>query len=417
MLQKQAEFPILLALVYNRDMTSDPARYRVLMLAASPFPFPQGSQVLVAGLAAALAARGHQVEIATYPCGEAGPAAAVPLQRVAAPRFLLRPDPRPSFRKPLLDFLLARLALRAARRMQPDILHAHNVEGLLVALWVRRHTGIPVVYHLHNRMEPELPAYFRSPLGRWAGRTVGRWADRHLLRQADACIVLHAAAARDLPADGVAPARIHVIPPGVTRFDLAPACAETARHCWGLGPGPLALYSGNLDVYQDLELLLAAFTGVQERQPETRLVLATHLPAGGSRERALRKALGAGVRLLTGVKWEAMRGLLAAADIAVSPRQACWGFPIKVLNYMAAGRPIVAAAGSAQGLVHMETALVVPNGDTPAFAQAILTLLEDRGLAARLGQAARFEVEYRYTWPACAAAVEHVYGLLTTRTG
>jgi glycosyltransferase involved in cell wall biosynthesis len=76
---------------------------------------------------------------------------------------------------------------------------------------------------------------------------------------------------------------------------------------------------------------------------------------------------------------------------------------------MASGRPIVAAAGSAQGLRHKETALVVPNGDVESFAWAILALLEDRAMAARLGQAARSDVEYRYTWPACAAAVENVY--------
>lgn len=394
---------------YNTGIMPERTRYRVLMVAASPFPFPQGSQVLIAGLAEALAARGHRVEIVTYPRGAAGPAAPVPLHRVAAPPCLVRPDPRPSFRKPALDLLLARLTLRTARELRPDVLHTHNVEGLLIALWVRRRTGIPVVYHLHNRMEPELPAYFSSAVGRWAGRTAGRWADRHLPRRADACIVLHADAARDLPADGVDPARVHVIPPGIGRCDPPADGPEAVRRRWGLGAGPLVLYSGNLDTYQDLGLLLAAFAHVRGRRPQAQLVLATHLPAGGRREREVRRGLGAGAHLLMGVDWEAMCALLAAAAVAVCPRGVCWGFPIKVLNYMAAGRPIVAAAGSAQGLAPLETALVVPNGDAGALAQAIVQLLDDPDLAARLGRTARSAVERHYTWPACAAAVERVY--------
>ncbi len=388
-----------------------PTQYRVLMLAASPFPLPQGSQVLLAGLSEALRERGHTVEIVAYASGEGPAVGSVPVHRIRA-LPLGRQDPWPSLGKPLLDLLLARRALGVARAARADVLHAHNFEGLLAALWVRRRSGIPVVYHLHNLMEPELPAYFRFWPGRWAGRIVGRWVDRTLPRRADACIVLHAEAAALLQRHGVAAERIHVVPPGVHLPAGPTAPPREVRRRWQLPAGPLVLYSGNLDRYQDLPFLRRAFQEVRRARSDATLILATHQGIGTHLEQALRRSLGPGEVLVGAATWEEMQDLLGAADVAVSPRQVCWGFPIKVLNYMAAGRPIVAAAGSAQGLQHGRTAWVAPNGDADAFARGIVALLDDRPLAERLGRAARVEAERCFTWPACAAAVEQVYARL-----
>jgi 1,2-diacylglycerol 3-alpha-glucosyltransferase len=389
-----------------------PNHFRVLTLAASPFPMSQGSQVLLAGLAETLQERGNRVEIVAYAAGEDQAGTAVPVRRIPRLPFGQRQDSWPSFSKPFLDLLLARQSLAVARETRPNILHAHNFEGLLVALWVRRRTGIPVVYHMHNLMEPELPTYFRFWPGRWAGRVFGRWVDRNLPRRADACIVLHTEAAVLLQHLGVAAERVHLIPPGIHLGTDPAAPPQDVRRRWGFGPGPLVLYSGNLDPYQDLPFLHLAFQEVRQAQADAVLVLATHQGIGVRQERALQRTLGRGEALVAAASWPEMWDLLVAADVAVAPRQVCWGFPIKVLNYMAAGRPIVAAAGSAQGLQHLRTAWVAPNSDVGAFAQGILALLQDRELAGRIGQSARSEVECHYTWPACAAAVEQVYAQL-----
>lgn len=389
-------------------------RFGVLMVAASPFPLPQGSQVLIADLAENLRRRGHRVEIVTYATGKKDPRLGVPVRRAPGVPFYRRLDPGPSVWKPLLDILLARKLHSLARRSRPDVLHSHNFEGLLTALWVRRRTGIPVVYHLHNLMEPELPAYFRFWPMRWAGRRLGRWVDGNLPRRADACIVLNEQAASYLHNHGVAPERIQVIPPSV-EANPPTGRARQVRQRWGLGDRPVVLYSGNLDRYQDLGFLLRAFRRVRASRPDALLVVATHLGIEGKQEEALRRRLGEGERLLTVRTWHEMNELIGVCDVAVSPRQVCWGFPIKVLNYMAAGRPIVSAAGSAQGLRHGETALVVPDQDERAFAEAIVTLLENPELAGRLGQAARRETERISKSAASVEAIEAVYRSVTRR--
>jgi 1,2-diacylglycerol 3-alpha-glucosyltransferase len=377
--------------------------FKIVMIAASPFPYPQGSQVLIGQLAGALQRRGHAVQMVAYHCGVGPSPDGVEIHRIRALPGLGLVKARPSWRKPLLDLFLARALLRLVRTWSPDVLHTHNFEGLLVALFVRRLTGVPVVYHVHNAMGLELHTYFDSRLGRWAGGVVGRWVDAHLPRRADYCLLLNEQAVGYFRQRGVE--RLRVVPPGI---DYAPGDAAQARQA--LGAGPLVLYSGNLDRYQDLNLLLGALGLVVDTRPEARLVVSTSADPGEWRLRVQGLGLGGQVVLSRADEFGAVRDLLAAADVAVCPRTVCLGFPIKLLNYMAAGKAIVASAGSACGLHHLEDGWLVADGDVEGFAAAILALLDDPALAHRLGERARHTAQTEYTWDRAASAIEEIYG-------
>ncbi len=91
------------------------------------------------------------------------------------------------------------------------------------------------------------------------------------------------------------------------------------------------------------------------------------------------------------------------------PRPQCPGFPVKLLNYMAAGKPIVVFEGSAKGLQHLHSALVVPDHDWQALGHGMLTLLQDPALAHRLGHSARRWAHEHLAWPTLAAKIENVY--------
>ena len=372
------------------------------MVAASPFPFPQGSQVLISQLATALQKRGHEVRLWAYASGSGQPPAGVELNRTPDLPGLTQPSARPSWKKPLLDLLLVRELLRGTRHWRPDLIHTHNFEGLLIALTVRRLKGIPVVYHVHNAMGLELHTYFDSAAGRWAGGVVGRWVDGHLVRRADRCIVLNERAVDYFRERGVE--RLHVVPPGI---DYRQGNADRVRA--GLGQDPLILYSGNLDRYQDLELLLEAFELVEQERPEARLVLSTHSAPESWQTRLPPSGLGSRVIVVQADEFGGVCDLLAAADVAVLPRMDCLGFPIKLLNYMAAGRAIVASEGSAVGVRHMENGLVVEDGDIAGLASAIVRLLDDPLLARHLGAEARRTVEAEHGWDEACRSIEAVY--------
>jgi hypothetical protein len=92
-----------------------------------------------------------------------------------------------------------------------------------------------------------------------------------------------------------------------------------------------------------------------------------------------------------------VRPLLKRADVLVCPRTSWSGFPIKLLNYMAAARPIVLSGGMGRSLGEGPW-ITVPDRDPASLAQAILRALGDPGLRARLEIDARRVVGEVYDW-------------------
>jgi glycosyltransferase involved in cell wall biosynthesis len=97
------------------------------------------------------------------------------------------------------------------------------------------------------------------------------------------------------------------------------------------------------------------------------------------------------------------RALVFGAAVAVLPRRIPGGFPIKLLNYMEAGRAIVAHGSIASALEHdREAWLLGPDAGPEEIARAVQTLVQDPERAARLGDGARAALLARFGWPALA---------------
>ena len=357
---------------------------RIALVLAGPYPELRGSQVLVRQIAEGVASRGHVVELVTY--GDVGPVPSGPW-----PGRFAR------------DVALAVRLWRTVVRAHIDVIHAHNYEAAVAGLAVGRLTGRPVVYHGHNALADELPTYFRGALARRVAGRVGRLADAHVPRRADFCIAVSEALGDILRRRGVAADGLACIPP-------AAAPTETGRAPTTGPAAGLVCYAGNLDDYQNLDFLLRSFARVRARVARARLVLVTHAPPDPGLAPA-----GGGVEVVRAGSYDEVRTLIDAADVAVCPRAERSGFPMKLLNYMAAGRAIVASAGSAKGLREGVTARIVADGDEAAFANAIVELLEVPALRARLGAAARRAVEDAGTWEDVLDRIERVYTLVLAR--
>jgi glycosyltransferase involved in cell wall biosynthesis len=263
------------------------------------------------------------VHIVTYHVGAGGSLDEAYIHRVPSLPTGSQVSAKPSFYKPFLDLLLGRELLRLVGREGIEVIHTHNFEGLLVGLAARWRTDVPVVYHVHNLMSPELHTYFDSRLGQWAGRVVGRWVDRHLPRRADCCIAFSAKAAHALRRLNVPAGNIRQIPPGIT-FDVkvdadkwkqTSATALRAHH--GLGDSPLVLYAGNLDRYQDIDLLLQAFRQVVASRPDVRLVLASHSESNPYRTLAASMGLEQRTHFITLMNFGELDGLLRISSVVV----------------------------------------------------------------------------------------------------
>lgn len=378
----------------------------VLMLAPCPFPTSQGTQVVIRHLATELARSGHDVHLVTYGYGEPSDDFAFHMHRT--PRIEAGMRSGPSLLKPAADAALLWTAARVSRAHRCDLIHAHNVEGLGVGALLKMQTGLPLVYHAHNAMGPELPTYFRAHLAQAFASLVGEVLDRTLPRAADAVIVFDVDHKALHEGYGVSAERVHVIPPGLDASELGePATATLERARGELGDGRWILYAGNPDAYQNLELLWAAMAIVRERAPAARLVVATRDYEPIFQAAVTAAGIADVVRVYSYRDLDELRALHRIAEVGVSPRSLWTGAPIKVLNYFAAGLPVVACRSGARHVVPPSAGTLVDD-EPAAFAAAVVALLE-RSPAARRGRAQRRAFE-RFRIDRHVPLYERVYG-------
>jgi 1,2-diacylglycerol 3-alpha-glucosyltransferase len=371
--------------------TSGPVPRRIAMVAACPFPSLRGSQVLIRELAQSLADRGHLLHLVTYPQGESVVALrGIRVHRVRSPRFATRPGGR-GWRRLVLDLSLVRTLYRVVRRERIEVIHAHNYEAPLAGFFVRWLTGVPVVYHSHNALSDELAYYFAPGWRRRVARYFGGFLDRHVPRRADFSIALTPELETFLRGCGVPATSVATIAP-TTAPSRLPANVSDGNGAFG--ERFVVMYTGNLDPYQDLDVLGAGIANLLITVPRTLLLVVTHEATWEQRVGArLLHLVEAGVaRVIVAPAFSVVRRLMAQADVLVCPRRSWSGFPIKLVNYMASGRPVVAAEGSAKGVVDGETGLVFRNGDADALAGALRRLAHDPVLRARLGARARLAI-------------------------
>jgi glycosyltransferase involved in cell wall biosynthesis len=383
---------------------------RLALLGAFPWSSAQGSQVFAREQARALARLGARPVVVTYGRGPLPPPDDLPWLPIAR-----RLSPRsarsgPSAAKLVADGALLAHWVRLARHRRIDAVIAHNAEAAAVALAARPFTGVPVVYVAHTLMAHELSTYgSASRRARAATRVLdgaGRVLDRTLARRADGVVVLTEMARRELSADARGPVALlppgHVPQPPPSRDASGRACARA-----GVEPGRFALYTGNLDAYQGIDRLAAAAGRL--RAGGVPVVVATHeppppgAPVGGLR-----------VIELDGVG--DMRALVHAAGVLVLPRRAPGGFPMKLLNYLESGRPVVAHGAGAPGLRDGQEALILPDSaSSDDWAAAVLGLLDDRDRAAGIGARGRRHLEHVHDWSKIASATLEFLGALPGR--
>jgi glycosyltransferase involved in cell wall biosynthesis len=377
--------------------------YRIAMIAACPMPARRGTPVRIERLAHALWARGHHVELITYHIGDDAQSFDFPVHRIFRRPKYWRMPAGPNLRKLLLyDPALALKVWRLLGEKQFDVIHAHHMEGLLVSIPARMRRGVPMIYDAHTMLSSELPTYWPAPM-RAVIRSLGGWLDGALPRRADHIVAVTADLRHRLIAEHhFDPAHVTMVTNGVEmeRFTEVPPPAPDGF--------VRLMYSGTLAQYQNVGLLLEAFARARRTRPDLRLVFSVSSSFAPYETQARRLGIREHIELLPD-RFDQLAERLAGAAMAVMPRTKCDGIPQKLLNYMAAGKAIVASTGSAKIIEHERTGLVVPNDDVAAFAQAILRVAGDPEFARELGRNAREDVQKHYNWQMAAERLEKVY--------
>ncbi len=376
---------------------------RILMIAPEPFFEPRGTPFSEYHRIRALADLGHQVDLVTYPFGEDVALPGLRVFRCLRPPFIRRVRIGPSFAKVPLDLALTVTALRRMLGGRYDAIHSHE-EGGGIGILLAALAGVPHLYDMHSSLPQQLTNFdfSRSRLLAWFFTKL----ERLVIRRSRVIVVIcpHLA---DVVKQ-IDPAALPVLienAPGAASAPAAGGSADVRREL-GLEPdAPIVLYTGTFESYQGLDLLLAAAKVVLEAEPRVRFVL-----VGGEREQIVRAraqtrdaGAEAGVVFVGQRPSEEIPRFLDAADVLVSPRSTGTNTPLKVYQYLRAGKPIVATRLLTHTQVLNDEVAVLTEATPDGLGRGILQVLADPARAAAVGRRARELAETKYSYEAYLA--------------
>ncbi len=377
---------------------------RVLMISPHPVYSPRGTPISVFNRCLALCALGHEVDLVTYPVGEDRPVQGLRYVRAKAPGIRSVPV-GPSVRKLVLDAAVTVRSIREAVRGRAhyDVVHTHEEAGLFGPMLARL-CGVPHVYDMGNDWTDVLCNYGlrpRHPITRVAGAL-----EDMVVRQSDVVIAHFPLIADHVAVTCTTP--VHTIFNMSLESDPDPAVSSAIRETWAPKGSKVILYSGTLEPYQGVRLLLESMSDVTRTHPEAVLVIMGGRPDQVAELQRKVDTLGLSkpVLLMGTVPSPLVPACLMAADVLVSPRERGRNTPLKIFSYLRSGRPIVATdiASHTQVLDEWSSVLVPPSArglalgirslleDGPARYQAVegaLALQSNYGIARYVGEVAQ----------------------------
>lgn len=369
---------------------------RILLVSPEPFFEPRGTPINVRRMCRLLAKAGYLIDLVTYPLGEPLSIPGVQIHRSSGFPGIRTVSPGFSRRKLVLDFFLALKVYSLLLRRRYDLVHAveEAVFIVLPATWA----GVALVYDLDSVLSDQLhdSDVIRSPRLMRMARHLERIGLNRACAALTVCRSITETVRRVAPATRIF--EIEDAPLEEATRPADPAQVDALRAELGLGQRPAIVYTGNLESYQGIDLLLEAAALVRRDCPDAALVL-----VGGDGDRleklSLRikqDGLGPTVFAMGRRAPEEMPEWMGLADVLVSPRTKGVNTPLKIYTYMCSGKPIVATRVPTHCQVLDDDSAVLCDPTPEALADGIRRTLRDPQGAKALAAEARRRVDAQY---------------------
>jgi glycosyltransferase involved in cell wall biosynthesis len=385
---------------------------RILYFADIRFPLERANGIQTMETCHALVERGHEVRLVVK--GDTHVPVRDPFDFYGLPRhdrLVIERANAPAgagtvARIGYLSFTLG----RAFGRSRADVLMTRDLGVAALLLRIPTSMRPPLVYESHGyapdvaRALPEMIATARPPGAAKIRRLTAR--EEQVWRQADGYVAITRGIVEHMETRAGPRRRVAVVPDGVRANQLTSP----------LPASPIVGYAGHLYAWKGVDVLLQAIALV----PGARLLIV----GGHEKEPDLARlqALAADLRVADRVTFT---GAVAPTEVAARLAQAQvlalpnppsaisthFTSPLKLFEYLAAGRAIVASDLPAirEVLQDGETALLVEAGRSEALAAAITRLFADRGLVERLARNAAAHAA-AFTWAKRAERLESLFG-------
>ena len=318
----------------------------------------------------------------------------------------LQQFPLRSFYHPHTAVQVARFA-RLLRRHRIDVLHTHDFYTNVFGLFGGMLAGVPA--RVGSRRET---FGFRSE----AQKRVERLA--YGFSHAVVCNSI--AVQRQLVVEGVAENKTAVVYNGLDLQRVKPSGMTRAETIAQLGLATVeserlvTIVANMRHPVKDQPTFLKAAARVSQVVPDASFVLAGE---GELKEQIseLARSLGLENKAIFPGRVDRIADLLEISDVCVLSSRA-EGFSNSILEYMAAGKPVVATdvGGAAEAIQEGSTGYLVPAGDDELMAERIIRLLKDPANARSMGEKGRQVIIDQFSCEAQRLRCEEVYQRILT---
>lgn len=395
---------------------------KVLMIAPTPFFSDRGTHIRILEEALALTRRGFSVTIATYHIGQDLPepfSSQVEVRRIRRLLFWYKKlEAGPDWQKVILDLMLIRKVFFLARTTQPDVLHGHLHEGVLIGWIVQKALfwrKMSLVADFHGSLTREMVshAYLRTGLLRrlfeWVERVIDDLGDQAMTSSWRNTREISALRKKNTPTtvpDGVGT-------DGEETLDFPRAAL---RRKYGIPEDALVVtYTGALVANKGIRHFVNAIPQILIGDARAHVVVAG-FPWNEVAPYFEGKSWMDRVTPITPLPYFSLREILAMSDVGIDPKEEGVGQASgKMLQYMGAGLPVVCFDTENNREYLADGGEYAREISGTGLSDAVLRLLRDPELRKRKGAANHARAKEQFSWDRTGEILEGVYTSLSLK--
>ena len=324
----------------------------------------------------------------------------------------------PHFAYELMEFAYAIIAYirlrRAVLAFRPDCLYERYSLFLPAGVWIKRTFGLPMLLEVNGPLYEERDKHE----GGISLRRLARWSQHYVWRGADFVLPVTSVLADMVLATGVPKERVCVIPNGIDpeRFGNNALSTQAAKAKLGLGDRLVLGFTGFVREWHGLDRVVDLVAERASKDSGLHLLIVGDGPARETLQaRARERGIVDRVTVTGVVDRDRVPGYVAAFDVALQPAVVPYASPLKLFEYLAMGRAIVAPAtpNITEVLTDGENAVLFDPDRTDGMPRAIERVLGDGELRRRIADGARGTIARRkLTWSGNAQRVTDLFGRL-----
>lgn len=387
---------------------------KILVVAPTPFFADRGTHIRILEEALALEKRGHEITIATYHIGkeiDQRVKTKISVRRIRRLLFWYKKlEAGPDWQKIILDIMLIRKVFHLARTERPDIIHGHLHEGVLIG-WVVKKVlfwrKMKLVADFHGSLTKEMSShsYLRGGLLKKIFFEIEKWIDN----LGDEAITSSEENTEEISKIRSKKGIVTVLDGGaLSHFENLPSKQELKKEFELPLDKAIVTYTGALMLNKGIEYLLDAILKVLAQNKNVFFVVGG-FPVEAVADFVKRNGLENDVRIINPLEYFEIARILKASDIGIDPkdsstRQASG----KILNYMAAGLPVVCFDRQNNRAYLEEGGEYAKEISADSLAESILALASDQQKMISKGEFNKEQIK-KFSWDISAEKIEEIY--------